>query len=317
MATDCCGDLSMWSTNDDDISRKSQEEFTDNVEVTSNTHYTRMNNSPQDKDRQFGISTLVNTYGLRKRRSVDKTVMDDEDTLMQRVGASTSKKDLEMNKALNKFLTTSITSGPIDEENAEVNGVDQKAIEEKLSELIEKEFPLKDQRPSNSQLIPQLGELKRNKALFAPGDWVEIEGLDMKWRMDMITRVIKTAPDDFDWNDPANANVEPNWIFTYNAGADRNVEGNDLRMTESGLKLIFGTRPWVWQQFALLKLEAKLRFQEGHQDDFMEMDIQKFASDSWEWWLNRPENADFKAIYDDERVGEKGRRLLLSHVSTE
>jgi hypothetical protein len=109
--------------------------------------------------------------------------------------------------------------------------------------------------------------------------------------------------------------LEPKWTFTYNAGSERDVDAYDLRTPETGLKTVFGSRPWVWQQWALLKVEAKLRFQEGHQDDFFELDIQKYASDLWEEWLEAPCNADFRRVYFDERIGEKGRNLLVNHVS--
>jgi hypothetical protein len=45
------------------------------------------------------------------------------------------------------------------------------------------------------------------------------------------------------------------------------------------------------------------------------MDIQKYASDLWERWVHDPRNADFRKVYFDERIGEKGRILLVNHVS--
>ena len=151
---------------------------------------------------------------------------------------------------------------------------------ERLEAFIEHEFPTKDQVPSTYDLI-NVGDLEPNRSRYKPGDWVEIEGLDMRWRVDMITRVIKEAPDDWDWNAPQNEGKEPEWKFTYNAGDERNIKEEDLRSPEEGLKTLFGTRPWLWQQWAILKVEEKLRFQEGHQDDFMEKDIQKLAAGEW------------------------------------
>jgi hypothetical protein len=159
-------------------------------------------------------------------------------------------------------------------DNGTVNSVsitsDRSGSVENLSslveEMIEKEFPFKDQIPSGRQLI-NVGELEHNRSVYSPGDWVEIEGLDMKWRVDMITRVIKQAPESYDWNDPKNEGKEPKWTYTYNAGTERDVEAQDLRTPETGLLILFGKRPWVWQQYAMLKLENKLRFQKGHQDD--------------------------------------------------
>jgi hypothetical protein len=204
--------------------------------------------------------------------------------------------------------------------------------------MLDAEFQVKNQTPTPSDLIPTLGELKFNSSLFLPGNWVEIEGYDMTWRLDMITRVIKTAPDDYDWNDPAHDGIDPPWNFTYNAGIDRHIDEDEMRASETGLKLIFGCRPWVWQQWALLKLEHKMRFQKDHQvsrcynltsllrcqhsdsndsrqDDFIHMDIQKYAYDLWEQWVHDPQNSEFRKVYFDERIGEKGRKILLNHVS--
>ena len=262
----------------------------------------------------------VDLPGLSQRRALPshrKLVKADEQTLLERIGleAEDDKSVFElerMESSLQKFFRS--THYEKNEKPNELNSDEQKDVRQKIKEMMEQEFPVKDQIPTGRQLI-NVGEVEANRSMYAPGDWVEIEGLDMKWRLDMITRVIKTAPDNWDWNDPANEGKEPKWIFTYNAGAERNVEAYDLRTPETGLKLIFGCRPWVWQQWALLKLEAKIRFQKGHQDDFMEMDIQRFAADLWDQWLEHPANAEFSEVFYDERIGEKGRALLANHVS--
>mmetsp|Transcript_3649 Transcript_3649/g.6889 ORF Transcript_3649/g.6889 Transcript_3649/m.6889 type:complete len:210 (-) Transcript_3649:246-875(-) len=81
---------------------------------------------------------------------------------------------------------------------------------QRLTDMLTTEFQvLKKENLNPSALVPSLGKLPTNSSLYAPGDWVEIEGLDMIWRLDMITRVIKTAPDDYDWNDPTNEGKEP------------------------------------------------------------------------------------------------------------
>lgn len=171
----------------------------------------------------------------------------DETSGMKRMQSSV-EKFLRDNGTVDSFPATSVRSDSIEN----VSGL--------VEEMIEKEFPIKDQIPSGKQLI-NVGELEHNRSVYSPGDWVEIEGLDMKWRLDMITRVIKQAPESYDWNDPQNEGKEPKWTYTYNAGSERNVEAHDLRSPETGLLLLFGKRPWVWQQYALLKLENKLRFQ--------------------------------------------------------
>lgn len=62
-------------------------------------------------------------------------------------------------------------------------------------------------------------------------------------------------------------------------------------------------------------MESKLRFQEGHQEDFKGKDIQKYAVDLWNEWLHHPSNIDFKNHFYDERIGSLGRELLVSHIT--
>jgi hypothetical protein len=230
----------------------------DDVENLSSP-YTMMMMNNQSAESKRGL-----TKSMRK-----STMMNVEKTLLQTLAIDEGSADSEDNSSivkmeslLLKFLSgdgndaTDVFNSDNWDENVDEEG---KVL---LKRMIEKEFPDKDQRPTFSQLV-NFGEMDSNRSLYDPGDWVEIEGLDMKWRLDMITRVIRTAPNDWDWNDPANEGKEPKWTFTYNAGSERNVEAYDMRASETGLKILFGTRPWVWQQYAMLKLESKMRFQEG------------------------------------------------------
>lgn len=194
------------------------------------------------------------------------TVKSDEQTLFQSIGLdpTTCEEELKvLESVLRKaFLHSNSTDIP---QNQETEKNNFQSILDRLKNMLDAEFQVKNQTPTPSDLVPSLGQLRINSSLFSPGDWVEIEGFDMIWRLDMITRVIKTAPDDYDWNDPSNEGKEPQWNFTYNAGIERHVYADDMRASETGLKLIFGYRPWVWQQWALLKLEEKMRFQKDHQ----------------------------------------------------
>ena len=184
-----------------------------------------------------------------------------------------------------------------------------------VENIIRQEFPIhnNDQMPGPQDLI-KIGEREKNTGRYAPGDWVEVEGRDMIWRLDMITRALKQAPDDWDWNDPNNQDQEPKYTFTYNAGNERRIKEEDLRSSEAGLKYIFGCRPWVWQQWAILKVEQHLRFQEGHQNDFEIQDIQKLAADLWDQWLEHPSNTEFYQLYWDKRIGATGRKELRNHI---
>ena len=182
-----------------------------------------------------------------------------------------------------------------------------------IKQIIAREFPA-TVSPCLQDLL-NVGHLYEG-ANYKPGDWIELQGPDMKWRCEMVTRVLKLAPDDWDWNDPANADQTPPWLYYYHAADQRMLQGQDVRSPKEGLLRIFGQRPWVWQQWACLKLESALRFQLGHQFDFMSKDVMKYALDLWDGWLNHPDNADFKAVFQDDRVGDRGRKELLTHIMT-
>jgi hypothetical protein len=81
----------------------------------------------------------------------------------------------------------------------------------------------------------------------------------------------------------------------------REIRAEELRSPEQGLRLVFGTRPWLWQQWACLKIEHVLRFQKGHQDDFASKDVQKYAMELWDQWLEHPLNIEFYELFHDER----------------
>ena len=75
-----------------------------------------------------------------------------------------------------------------------------------------------------------------------------------------------------------------------------------MRVPEEGLLRIFGSRPWIWQQWALIKLEQRLRFQENHTEDFETFNIPLFARDLWFQWLGAEANHDFRKHLSDERI---------------
>jgi len=190
---------------------------------------------------------------------------------------------------------------------------DTKYLKTYIKNVINTEFPESSNTPTARDVI-NIGNIGSNKARYRPGSWVEIEGIDMKWRLDMITRVVRQAPEDFDWNDSENEGIDPEWEFYYHAGIERKFREEDVRSPEEGLKRVFGNRPWVWQQWAMLKLEEKIRFQAGHQYDCMEIDVQKYAADLWDQWLDQEDNAEFCQLFDDERVGNYGRSELRNHI---
>lgn len=86
-------------------------------------------------------------------------------------------------------------------------------------------------------------------AWYAVNDWVEILGNDMKWKLTRVKRVIKKAPDDWDWDDDSHGpDDQPEWEYFYNAGDAKMVREEAVRSPTEGLQRIFGMSPWLWQQ---------------------------------------------------------------------
>ena len=86
--------------------------------------------------------------------------------------------------------------------------------------------------------------------------------------------------------------------FYYNVGSEGLIGKDNIRAPAEGLQAVFGMRPWLWQQFTLLQLEKRLRFDADHEDDFDEIDNLRFGKLRWDAWLHADGNADFKDRYD-------------------
>ena len=84
-------------------------------------------------------------------------------------------------------------------------------------------------------------------------------------------------------------------------------------MSEEGLHRIFGIRPWIWQQWAILKLEEKLRFQNGHRDDFAVVNIPLYVRSLWIEWLGDERNVEIRKLLKDERLQSTGE-FLFDHM---
>ena len=133
------------------------------------------------------------------------------------------------------------------------------------------------------------------------GEWMEVLGPSMKYRLEMIVDVVRTNADDGEGD-----------ALTYETSVDHKLTQADIRWPSEALRRIFGMRPWVWQQWACLKLEHKIRFQEGHAADLELIDIRAYAMELWELWLADERNADFRALYN--RVGPSGQFELEHHI---
>mmetsp|Transcript_26845 Transcript_26845/g.50881 ORF Transcript_26845/g.50881 Transcript_26845/m.50881 type:complete len:1098 (+) Transcript_26845:151-3444(+) len=89
-----------------------------------------------------------------------------------------------------------------------------------------------------------------------------------------------------------------------------------IRAPEEGLRTIFGDRPWLWQQYVLLKYEERVRFSAGHNDDFEELDPVAFAQEFWRTFLDKFEanNPDHPLYNDVILKYTKAREKLEQHL---
>mmetsp|Transcript_5104 Transcript_5104/g.5904 ORF Transcript_5104/g.5904 Transcript_5104/m.5904 type:complete len:678 (+) Transcript_5104:77-2110(+) len=149
---------------------------------------------------------------------------------------------------------------------------------------------------------------------FETGMWVEYRGNDMKWKLGVVNRVVRQAPDDWDFDEDGAEVPEYRINFYYNVGKEGLVEKDNIRAPAEALQTVFGMRPWLWQQFTLLQLEKRLRFDADHEDDFDEIDNLRYAKLRWDAWLNDFQNKDFKDLYDKQP--KIAQELLQGHILT-
>jgi hypothetical protein len=164
---------------------------------------------------------------------------------------------------------------------------------------------------------PDTGRSYSDKGLkFEQGQYVEFLGNDMQWHLAPVRRVVKLAPDDYD----ETVDDEPDYDYFYNVGSASLLDTSQVRAPEEGLKLIFGFGPWVWQQWACLQLETFTRFQQDHDQDFVNANFRKVASDLWTYWVENKRNAEFKVLYDGVEAwkppknGPGTQEKLMTHI---
>jgi hypothetical protein len=154
-----------------------------------------------------------------------------------------------------------------------------------------------------------LGEIIENTLLdrshkthrYDIGEWIEVLGPSMKYRLERVENVIRIKDHDSDGDQ-----------FIYETSVDHKLKENQIRWPREALQRVFGMSPWVWRQWAGMKIEKKLKFHEGDPDDFELLDIRAYAFELWELWLADKRNACFKELY--ERVGISGQKELVDHI---
>ena len=83
------------------------------------------------------------------------------------------------------------------------------------------------------------------------------------------------------------------------------------------MRVVFGDRPWLWQQYVLLKYEERVRFSPGHGDDFENLDPVMFAEGFWDIFLEKFQKSNpkhplyNKVIIEETDAVSKLREHLL------
>lgn len=150
-----------------------------------------------------------------------------------------------------------------------------------------------------------------DRVIFEQGMWVEYLTNNMEWKVGVVNRIIKQAPDDWNFEKDGHAPENVCTVY-YNVSVEGLLDKHHVRAPKEGLEYIFGKRPWVWQQMVLLRLEKRLRFDEDHEYDFLELACLEFASEYFDAWLNDERNKDFKNKYDNQP--EITKFLLKDHL---
>ena len=160
---------------------------------------------------------------------------------------------------------------------------------------------------ASCMIAPQDGNVD-----FVEGMWVERLGPDMTWHLDRVTTVHKIMDDNVDWSELKEGEDAP-WTAFYDFHSQKMLNKAKLRHPEEGLKRVFGCNPWIWQQYAVLKVEEQIRFQQNHFKDFDKIDIDMLAKSEWDVFVNHEGNEDLKARIEDPRF-HNAQKALLHHI---
>mmetsp|Transcript_10127 Transcript_10127/g.18616 ORF Transcript_10127/g.18616 Transcript_10127/m.18616 type:complete len:721 (-) Transcript_10127:87-2249(-) len=261
---------------------------------------------PKSEDRMTPSSLREDSFDLDvEELNLDEDSHDSNDPKQllaerhqkrQKVLDAASSFNLEVASA----ATTMIDGGELDE------------LRTQAKHIIKSLYPDGQVRPTLQDLVRTL--LSNTTMEWKRGDWIEYRGNDMKWHLGQVRGVVHQAPDSFDWNDPANEGKDPDYNTFYNIAKETLLSSDSVRAPFLALQYMFGSRPWVWQQYALLKTERYVRFQTDHERDFMEVDCQKLADDMWTRWLEDEKNEEFRNLF--ESYGHAQQAMLVNHLIT-
>ena len=153
-----------------------------------------------DTDAFHGVRRR-NTTSMRCKEKTKRKIYEEEESLATGVGSARPFENIlsvSMRDVFRDIISFTQTkrdievykSNPKVDERISFADSSKDNLKSFIRNVMEKEFPKKDNIP-NARDIINVGSLFHNKARYGPGSWVEIEGADLKWRLDMITRVVR------------------------------------------------------------------------------------------------------------------------------
>lgn len=130
------------------------------------------------------------------------------------------------------------------------------------------------------------GQREDGKTLyFKPGMWLEYSGLNQAWTLGMVRRVVVHYD-----------HITKEKLYSYNCGKSLDFPDYLVRAPEEGIKRVFGLRPFAFLQWAALKMEQKVRFQESHEHDLEQLHFESEVAVLWQQFLDHPNNVEFHEL---------------------
>ena len=150
--------------------------------------------------------------------------------------------------------------------NAEIEKVLAKTnqmVEKLRTELRSKEKPAdeKSEGTANKWKLKVTEVIEKNKE--------EVEKLDAfekAKRLSQLSREMHKIKKD-EVTEMSRVKEVKRYEYLYDCGLHyKMIKPKFIRAPEEGLRVVFGDRPWLWQQYALLKYEERIKFSLGHKE---------------------------------------------------
>jgi len=123
-------------------------------------------------------------------------------------------------------------------------------IEDRVAKAVDADFPLARPRPLPEDMDNSVMHHPSNpKIKFDKGQYCEFMGRDMKWHLARVQRVARVPKETYD----PMAGKPPEFDYLYQFAGGNVFTEREVRASEEGLKRVFGLRPWLWQQWAIVR----------------------------------------------------------------